>query len=140
MHNIPEIRAESFFDVLLISDLFDGYFYRKYSRGKLKHWFNRLPITMDPIADFVLGISNWTAIGLSNQQLRIFSVVMIIFLALFGLISNKIRGKILKVVTYGWFIIAMLMPIWVMWIKIDHGIVGIFLTTISFYYFYFTTR
>lgn len=36
-----------------LTDVMDGWCYRKFVKVPYRHWFNRLPISMDPIADFV---------------------------------------------------------------------------------------
>lgn len=43
------------FSLAFLSDSLDGWCYRKFTKEKpYQHWFNRLPLTMDPLADFFL--------------------------------------------------------------------------------------
>lgn len=119
-----------FYLFLLISDVFDGYFYRKYTKGTEKdkiHWYNKLPITLDPIADFCLGICGFIAWGRITGKIfpAILTIAIGAFVSIFGNVVLQFVSGLLwticaMILTYGWFILMMAAQI-LLWIAVSEA-------------------
>ncbi|MBQ8984813.1 hypothetical protein IJ098_03100 [Candidatus Saccharibacteria bacterium] len=135
------------FSLALISDLFDGYFYRKLEEEERPdHWFNGLPISMDPIADFIFGISG-LIIGCRGELVSFWLVVAIVLINLglsIGLQvvkNDQIWSILANLSTYGWFAVMLLSDYLVWHVAIGHGYwVAFAITVVVFYALLFSFR
>ncbi len=133
------------FSLALISDIFDGYIYRNIEE-KPNHWFNRLPISMDPIADFVFG----TAGLIIACRSGIISIAPIVAIIVLNLILNFILhlvktdflwSLIANLLTYGWFAIMLLADFLVWYVAIGRiSWIAFGITIVVFYVLFFSFR
>lgn len=131
------------FSLALISDIFDGYFYRKLEE-KPYHWFNRLPISMDPIADFIFGTAG-LIIGYRSGLISMTPIVITLLLSItLNFILHKVKNDfvwslIANLLTYGWFAI-MILADYVVWnVSIERGNLIAFGITIIIYHFLYVS-
>lgn len=132
------------YSIALISDLLDGYIYRKVNSHP-RHWFNRLPISMDPIADFIYGISG-LIIGIRLGSVNIGFVIATVIICIGGnVILQKVSGItwqiIANLLTYGFFAIMIFADaiVWQMSVgSLWHR--GFIPTMTVFYIIYFIVR
>lgn len=134
------------FALAFISDALDGWCYRKFTEGRpYQHWFNRLPLTMDPIADFFL--VGGGVIHVMNDKPR----GLMLFLGMAGLMSlwnwlghhtkDRMYTILMTGLTYYWFVMMVISVVMVWWH--DGGrywLAGIIVTVVTFYVIWFKTR
>lgn len=137
-----------FYTILFISDALDGYLYRKYVKNDPpKHWFNKLPITMDPIADITLAIAGFIHIGNYLGDFKTLLVINVVAVFI-GLICNVIllvsketetSWKITKTfITYAWFLYMLVAMVWLWALAIKPADAkGFIIATIIFQIYYF---
>lgn len=134
------------FALAFISDALDGWCYRQFTKDRpYQHWFNRFPITMDPIADFFLvggGIIHvmddklWGAYLVAGM-----AALMLLWNWLGHNAKNLAYTILMTVLTYYWFAM-MVVAVVVVWCH-DGGpywLVGLIVTVVVFYLVWFKTR
>lgn len=130
----------------LISDVLDGYCYRKFTKQHpYGHWFNRLPITLDPIADFCFVVGG--IVYSKGHNVSVYAILAILLVAVITLnvgaqaCSDLIWSIIMTSFTYLWFalMIATLIAVWYVSVPIT-WFAGVIVTMIFFYALWAKTR
>ena len=130
----------------LISDVLDGWCYRNFTKHQpYKHWFNRLPITLDPLADFCF-VSGGVIHVMDNKIVGIIvSIAVAIGLVLWLQIGfhapDRVYTFMMTGLTYVWFalMIIALVAVWYTCVPIT-WFAGVIVTMIIFYAIWFKTR
>lgn len=104
------------YSLAFISDVWDGWFYRQLKPNERpNHWFNRLPISMDPIADFIfVGGGIIHVVEDKRKALLLVFILMVIMIAwnIIGRIGSDYSYMVLMtVLTYLWFATMVLMMV-----------------------------
>ena len=134
------------FALAFISDALDGWCYRKFAKERpYQHWFNRLQITMDPIADFFLVGGGIIHVMDDKPRGLVCFVGMAIVMLLWSVVGGRTTGKLYTVLmtglTYYWFVM-MVITVVLVW-RHDGGPywpIGFIVTIVSFYAIWFKTR
>ncbi len=127
------------FALAFVSDVLDGWCYRHFTKDQpYQHWFNRFPITMDPIADFFLvggGIIHVMDDKLWGAYLFIgMAAVMLLWNWLGSNTKDRMYTILMTGLTYYWFVM-MVIAVIVVW-RNDGGPywwVGLVVTIVTFY-------
>ena len=132
------------FSLAFITDLLDGYLYRKLDE-KPDHWFNRLPISPDPIADFIFGLA-----GLIYASRRGgFKPVIVLVIAAYCILINiafnlssegVLRRVIANLLTYGFYLVMIISNYLVWKFASPKSLAGFIASEIVFYCVYFLVR
>lgn len=134
------------YSVAFISDTLDGWCYRKFTKAQpCKHWFNRLPISMDPIADFCL-VGGAIIHVMDDKPMGLFFVVLLM-LAMIGwnIIGSNAPDHtyavLMTLLTYFWFamMVAMLILMWAHSTSREWPL-GVVVTLLIFYTIWAKTR
>lgn len=101
------------FSLAFLSDSLDGWCYRKFTKEKpYQHWFNRLPLTMDPLADFFLvagGIIHCMRNKLVSLLLVLgLAILLLSYHSLSAHVSDKVYTIMMTGLTYVWFTMMVL--------------------------------
>lgn len=134
------------FALAFISDVLDGWYYRKFaSERPYKHWFNQLPITMDPIADFFL-VGGGVIHVMDNKLMGLLCLIqMATVMLLWNWLGRHTKGLVYTVLmtglTYYWFamMITTVIAVW----RRDGGeywMAGAVVTVVLFYGIWLKTR
>lgn len=135
------------YSLAFLSDVWDGWCHRRVPEAERpKHWFNCLPITMDPLADFVFvcgGIihvaeSKWLGVVVC----LILTVVQIMWMAVAARACDEVFMVMMTVMTYAWFALMVLMMIMV-WCYSAPTVIcigGVMVTLVTFYVSFFKNR
>lgn len=140
------------FSIALISDIFDGHIYRKLQE-KPSHWFNKLPISMDPIADFVFGLSG-LIIGYRSGLIGLLPIILVILVNMGLVVGLQIVkddaawslydaawSLLANISTYSWFAVMLLADFLVWHVAIKRGSWITFgITIVVFYALFFSFR
>ncbi len=134
------------FALAFLSDSLDGWCYRKFTQGKpYQHWFNRLPITMDPLADFCLVIGGIVHVMDNKPMGLLVSLIVTVanliwqWLARRG--SDRTFAILMTALTYVWFALMVIVTAGAWYC--DFGqcwLVGFIVTIVIFYAIWFKTR
>lgn len=134
------------FALAFLSDAIDGWCYRKFASDKpYQHWFNRLPMSMDPIADSFFGICG--VIHVMDDKLLGLKFAIILVSVNFILKwlgengSDLLSAVALTTLTYYWFVLMVIVTGGV-WLRncAEHGFIGFAITMIIFYAVWLKTR
>ena len=106
---------------------------------------NKLPISIDPIADFVYGTSGLiiaVRAGIINVGVAAAVVVVDVVLSMVLLIVKGTAWTILaNILTYGWFAIMLITNLIVWYVAIGHGFLVMFgITVVVFYALFFVIK
>ncbi len=130
----------------LISDVLDGWCYRKFTKARpYKHWFNRLPITLDPIADFCFVVGG--IVYSKGHNVTVYTILAILLIVVITInvgvqaCSDLMWSIIMTSFTYLWFalMIAALVAVWYVSVPIT-WFAGIIVTMMIFYMLWAKTR
>lgn len=134
------------FALAFLSDTVDGWCYRKFaSHQPYRHWFNRLPVTMDPLADFCLVIGGIIH-NMDNKPMGllvalIVTVVNLIWQWLGKRSTDRVFTVSITTLTYVWFVLMVLAMAGVWRRNFEpHWLIGFIVTIVTFYIIWFKTR
>lgn len=134
------------FSMAFISDALDGWCYRKFTQNQpYQHWFNHLPITMDPLADFCLVIGGIIH-NMDNKPmgLLVALIVTVIDLAWQWLgkrSTDRVFAISMTTLTYVWYALMVLTVAGVWRCNFEpHWFVGFVVTMVIFYTIWLNTR
>lgn len=135
------------FSAAFISDAWDGWFYRRLRvEERPGHWFNRLPISMDPLADFIFVAGGYIHVAERKRHgILCFALIALILFA-WQIVarrgSDKLYAVMMTMLTYYWFAVMMsaMVAVWRRNVAMPAWIVGVAATLVLFYASYFKTR
>lgn len=135
------------YSLAFISDVWDGWCYRQVPEDQRpRHWFNRLPISMDPLADFIL-VGGGLLYVVDIKPLGILAVllmatVLIIWRFVGETGSDRVFSVMMTSLTYFWFgmMVFMLVMVWRRSTVMPAWLSGIVATLAIFYACYFKVR
>lgn len=126
----------------LLSDLWDGWCYRRYRGEHPVHWFNRLPISMDPLADFAfvggcfIHVAHNKIAGL--VYLGLAALVLILWQVIARCAKDLVYTIMMTGLTYYWFgmMVAAMIIVWRRNVQ-EYWLPGAMMTLVVFYGCYF---
>ncbi len=134
------------FSLALISDALDGWCYRKFANGQpYTHWFNRLPMTMDPLADYCLVMGGIIHV----VENKVTGIVIAVIVTVVNLLwqrwgksgSDRRFAFAITAITYIWFFLMVLSVAGVWWRNYEsHWLISFVVTMVIFYAIWFNTR
>lgn len=127
------------YSVAFVSGVLDGWYYRRFTKAQpCKHWFNRLPMSMDPIADFCL-VGGGIIHVMDDKPMGLFFVA-ILALAMIGwnIIGSNAPDHayaiLMTLLTYFWFAMMVIMLFLVWKHSASKGwLLGVVVTLLIFY-------
>ena len=134
------------FSLAFLSDSVDGWCYRKFTKDRpYQHWFNRLPLTMDPLADFCYVAGG--IIHIMDNKPRGLLVVLALAVGMSfwnwsaAKSSDRTYSLLMTILTYLWFamMVFVLAAVW----RRDCGaywLAGLGITLLAFYAIWIPTR
>ncbi len=135
------------YSLAFISDTWDGWFYRRVPKDERpRHWFNRLPISMDPLADFVFVAGGVMYVADIKWFGAIVVVVVGAALVVLQMVcqdaSDQVFSRVMTVLTYGWFVemIVILGAVWYFCVAMPIWPIGFGSTLVVFYACFFLVR
>lgn len=135
------------YSLAFISDVWDGWCYRRVPVDQRpKHWFNRLPISMDPLADFVLVgggiiyVADTKLLGVLTLALT--AILLVVWQVIGQTGSDQVFMIMMTALTYFWFgvMVFMLVMVWYCSTATPVWMIGAGVTLAVFYICYFKTR
>lgn len=140
------VWVPAIYSVAFISDAVDGYCWRHFTNGNPKakvHWFNRLPLTMDPLADFIYGVGGLVYLykvshfwGYSAAAILIAGACIVLNLVALVLERGLARTIVVNVLTYGYYAV-MVSTNFLVW-RTNGNLVGFLVTMLIFYVILFS--
>ncbi len=134
------------FSLAFVSDVLDGWCYRKFTKPTpYMHWFNKLPITMDPIADFCFVGGGMVHIMSNKLRGLVLFLGVAAVMSLWNWLGSRAKDRLYTVLmtglTYYWFVM-MIITVVAVW-QYDGGrlcIIGPAVTLVLFYAIWLKTR
>ena len=131
--------------VAFLTDVLDGWCYRRFAQDRpYQPWFNRLPLTPDPLADFIFVAGG--IVHISSRKWLGFALVLVFASIAIGLNYFAQRESatprqytiMMTSLTYGWFM-AMVAAVALVWRRNTgpNWKIGTFFTLVIFYVLYF---
>lgn len=141
-----DVMLAVLFALAFISDALDGWCYRKFVKEQpYTHWFNKLPLTMDPIADFFL-VGGGIIHVMDDKRWGLACFIgAAAAMPLWNWAAMRAQGRLYTILmttlTYYWFLM-MVMAVIAVWRR-DGGAYwgcGFALTMVTFYTIWLKTR
>ena len=134
------------FALAFISDALDGWCYRKFAAAQpYMHWFNRLPMTLDPLADFFL-VGGGVIHNMDNKPVGLLIVLGIaIVMALWNWLGSRASDRmfiiLMTTLTYFWFVMMVMAVAGVWYYNLGaNWPIGFTITMTIFYTVWLRTR
>ncbi len=134
------------FALAFISDALDGWCYRKFTKERpYTHWFNRLQITMDPIADFFLVGGGIIHVMDDKPRGLVCFIGAAVVMSIWNWAGAHAKGRLYTILmtglTYYWFLM-MVVAVIAVWRR-DGGAYwasGLIVTIVTFYVIWLKIR